>query len=74
MAGHGCHRCTEPQFWDAMTPVYRRLPNVPGFGIAATVATIGIGLAAATAVAFGAHGVISALRKGDESDKVKKEE
>jgi len=76
MAGHGCIGCSEPQFWDTMTPFYRRLPKVPGFGIEATADKIGIGLAAATAVAFGAHGVISALRKGDdvESDKVKKEE
>ena len=59
-----------------MTPFYRRLPEVPGFGIEATADKIGLGLAAATAVAFGAHGVASAFRKGDamESDKVKKEE
>ena len=76
MAGHGCIGCSEPQFWDAMTPFYRRLPKVPGFGIEATVDKIGLGLAAATAVAFGAHGVASAFRKGDamESDKVKKED
>jgi len=76
MAGHGCIGCSEPQFWDAMTPFYRRLPKVPGFGIENTADKIGIGLAAATAVAFGAHGVLSAFRKGDamESDKVKKED
>jgi hydrogenase small subunit len=76
MAGHGCIGCSEPQFWDTMTPFYRRLPQVPGFGIEATADKIGLGLAAATALAFGAHGVASAFRKGDtmESDKVKKEE
>lgn len=74
-AGHGCIGCSEPQFWDAMTPFYRRLPQVPGFGIEATADKIGLGLAAATAVAFGAHGVASALRKGDETDsKVKRED
>jgi hydrogenase small subunit len=75
-AGHGCIGCSEPQFWDTMTPFYRRLPNVPGFGVEATADKIGLGLAAATAVAFGAHGIASALRKGDEmeSEQVKKED
>ncbi len=76
MAGHGCVGCSEPQFWDTMSPFYRRLPNVPGFGIEATADKIGLGLAAATAVAFGAHGVASCLRRGDnmEKDKVIEEE
>jgi hydrogenase small subunit len=75
MAGHGCIGCSEPGFWDTMTPFYRRLPQVPGFGIEATADKIGIGLAAATAVAFGAHGVVSAIRKTKvvESDKSEKE-
>ncbi len=76
MAGHGCIGCSEPQFWDTMTPFYRRLPEVPGFGIEATADKIGLGIAVGTALAFGAHGVASAFRKGDdmESDKVKKED
>lgn len=76
MAGHGCIGCSEPAFWDTMTPFYRRLPNVPGFGIQATADKIGLGLVGATAAAFAAHGVASAFRKGDamESDKVKKED
>lgn len=76
MSGHGCIGCSEPQFWDTMSPFYRRLPKVPGFGIEATADKIGIGLAAATAVAFGAHGVASCFRKGDnmEQDKVIEEE
>ncbi|PLX80436.1 MAG: [Ni/Fe] hydrogenase small subunit [Desulfuromonas sp.] len=69
MSGHGCIGCSEPQFWDTMTPFYRRLPKVPGFGVEASVDKIGLGLAAATAVAFGAHGVMSAVRGGDKSDK-----
>ncbi|WP_429885992.1 hydrogenase small subunit [Geoalkalibacter halelectricus] len=76
MAGHGCIGCSEPQFWDTMTPFYRRLPQVPGFGIEATADRIGLGLAAATALAFGAHGVVSGFRKGDkhETQEVVKDE
>jgi hydrogenase small subunit len=61
-AGHGCAGCSQPGFWDQMTPLYKRLPNVPGFGIESTADKIGLGLAAATAAAFAAHGVISAIR------------
>jgi hydrogenase small subunit len=69
-AGHGCVGCSEPLFWDSMTPFYRRLPNVPGFGIESTADKIGAGLAVATAAAFAAHGVISGLRhdKGKPED------
>ncbi len=76
MAGHGCIGCSEPQFWDTMSPFYRRLPHVAGFGIEATADKIGLGLAAATALAFGAHGVVSAFRKKDqhEADKIIKED
>jgi len=67
-SGHGCAGCSQPQFWDTMTPLYRRLPNVPGFGVESTADKIGIGIAAGTAAAFAAHGAISALRKGDSSE------
>jgi hydrogenase small subunit len=76
MAGHGCIGCSEPQFWDTMTPFYRRLPQVPGFGVEATADKIGLGLTAATAAAFAAHGVMSFFRTHDkvEADKVIKED
>ena len=56
-----------------MTPFNKRRPNVPGCGIETTADKIGLGLAAATAVAFGAHGVISAFRHGDESEGAKED-
>jgi len=72
-SGHGCVGCSEPAFWDTMTPFYRRLPNVPGFGIEYTADKIGAGLAIATAAAFGAHGVISAARKDKETEEKKED-
>jgi len=61
-AGHGCVGCSERDFWDTMTPFYRRLPQVPGFGIQTTVDTIGPWIVGGTAAAFAAHGVVSAIR------------
>jgi hydrogenase small subunit len=72
-SGHGCAGCSQPMFWDAMTPFYRRLPNVPGFGIESTADKIGLGLAAGTAAAFAAHGVLSAFRHGDQSEGAKED-
>ena len=65
-SGHGCAGCSEPGFWDTMSPMYKRLPNVPGFGVEATADKIGIGLVAGAAAAFAVHGVLSALRKDKE--------
>ena len=42
-------------------------------GIETTADKIGLGIATATAVAFAAHGVISAFRKGDESEGAKED-
>ena len=70
-SGHGCAGCSEPQFWDTMSPLYRRLPNVPGFGIEATADKIGLGLTAGVAAAFAVHGVLSALRSDKEPEETK---
>ncbi|GAB6062010.1 hydrogenase small subunit [Deferrisoma palaeochoriense] len=61
-AGHPCVGCSEPGFWDSMSPFYGRLPNVPGFGAEATATKIGVGLTAATAAAFAAHGVAKTVQ------------
>jgi hydrogenase small subunit len=69
-AGHGCIGCAAPHFWDTMSPFYRRLPKVPGFGIESTADDIGVGVAAVTAGALAAHGVARAVRgKKTESEK-----
>jgi len=62
MAGHGCAGCSEPGFWDTMTPLYERLPYVPGFGVEATATKIGTTIVGLSAVIFGAHGIISLIR------------
>ncbi|MEI6206263.1 MAG: hydrogenase small subunit [Desulfuromonadales bacterium] len=72
-AGHPCAGCSEPQFWDAMGPMYKRLPNVPGFGIEQTADKIGLGMAVGVGAAFAVHGAISALRKDKEPAEETKE-
>jgi hydrogenase small subunit len=62
-AGHPCIGCSEPRFWDTMTPFYRRLPEVPGFAVETTVDKIGLGLTAAAVAGVAAHAIGSALRK-----------
>lgn len=66
-AGHPCIGCSEPKFWDTMTPFYRRLPQaaVGGLTVESNVDTIGLVLTGVTAAAVGAHAVASAVRKRD---------
>lgn len=61
-SGHGCVGCSEPAFWDTMSPFYRRLPNVEGFGVEWQADQIGLGIVGGVTAAFAAHGVISAVR------------
>ena len=66
-SGHGCVGCAEFGFWDNMSPFYRRLPDVPGFGVEATADKIGLTLTGAAVVGVGAHAVISAIRNKAKS-------
>lgn len=61
-AGHGCVGCSEVAFWDTMTPFYRRLPDVAGFGVEAQADQIGLGIVGGVAAVFAAHGILSAVR------------
>ena len=54
-AGHPCIGCTEPHFWDTMTPFYGRLPNVGGFAVEQRADTIGAALAVGAAAGVAAH-------------------
>jgi hydrogenase small subunit len=72
--GHPCIGCAEPNFWDTMSPFYRRLPNVPGFKVGSNLDAIGLGAAGVVAAAAVAHGVGEIIRhrtgsKPSDSDK-----
>ena len=53
-----------------MSPFYRRLPNVPGFGVEKTADKIGAGLAVATAAGLALHAAGRAIspKKKDEDE------
>lgn len=65
--GHPCIGCAEPDFWDKMTPFYRHLPGVPGFGIGTTVDQVGVAAVAGVAAAFAGHGLISVITRRRET-------
>jgi hydrogenase small subunit len=67
--GHGCIACAADDNWDTMSPFYKRLPTVPGFGVETTADKIGAGLAVATAVGLAAHGIGRAMKSKDEKEK-----
>jgi hydrogenase small subunit len=60
-AGHPCIGCTEPHFWDTMTPFYGRLPDVAGFGIESKVDLIGASLAAGAVAGVAAHAIATGV-------------
>lgn len=61
-AGHGCVGCSEPDFWDTMTPFYDRLPHVETAGLDLTADRLGVAVVAATAAGFALHGVGKAVQ------------
>jgi hydrogenase small subunit len=54
-AGHPCIGCTEPNFWDTMTPFYNRLPNTAGIPVERTADIVGGVLVAATVGGIALH-------------------
>ncbi len=68
-AGHGCRGCAEPHFWDRMTPFYKRLPKVPGFGVESTADKVGAAAAAVTGAALVVHGIGRLFTRGDKPKK-----
>jgi hydrogenase small subunit len=57
--GHPCIGCAEADFWDKMTPFYKHLQGVPGFGIASDVDKVGLWASVGVGAAFAAHGFMS---------------
>jgi len=62
-AGHPCIGCTEPHFWDTMSPFYQRLPDVGGWGIEKNIDRIGTTLAGLTLAGIAAHATWTAVDK-----------
>ncbi|MFV0435802.1 MAG: hydrogenase small subunit [Desulfopila sp.] len=59
--GHGCIGCTEPDFWDSMSPFYQRLPQVTipgGTGVVGEADALGKKVLGVTAAAIGIHAVV----------------
>jgi len=65
--GHGCIGCTEPDFWDTMTPFYERLPgiNIPGGGqgIVSGAGSTGKAILGIGAAAVGIHAAVGITKK-----------
>jgi hydrogenase small subunit len=70
-AGHPCIGCTEPFFWDTMSPFYERLPDVGGFGVEQRVDLIGAALAAGAAAGVGAHALATGVHQIRERRKAR---
>jgi hydrogenase small subunit len=70
-AGHGCVGCSEPAFWDTMTPFYKRLPKVPGFGVETTADKVGAGVAVAAVAGVAVHRIARAIRGKEKTEEKK---
>jgi hydrogenase small subunit len=61
-AGHGCIGCTMPGFWDAMSPVYGRLPAPLPFAPGISAEQLGLALVGGVTALAVAHGAASGVR------------
>jgi hydrogenase small subunit len=62
-AGHPCIGCTEPNFWDTMSPFYDRLPGVGGFGVERNLDLRGAALAVGATAGVAAHAVATGVHQ-----------
>ena len=65
-AGHPCIGCTEPRFWDTMSPFYERLPDVGGFGVERRVDLLGAALAIGATAGVAAHAIATGVTRRRE--------
>lgn len=77
MSGHGCIGCSEPGFWDTMTPfevpLAGRLYSTP-FGTDSTADTIGKVALGAAAAGVAIHATATAVKSASENRQAKKEQ
>ncbi|MDA8158912.1 MAG: hydrogenase small subunit [Deltaproteobacteria bacterium] len=70
-AGHGCIGCSEPVFWDRMTPFEK--PNADAKiiipGVEATADEFGVALLGAAGVGIAAHAIYTGIKKKNETKK-----
>ncbi|WP_104742059.1 hydrogenase small subunit [Helicobacter ailurogastricus] len=75
-AGHGCIGCSEPNFWDTMSPFEEPISNrliVPvttafgGAGADKVADTVGVVALSASAIGIAAHALISGLAKDKDA-------
>ena len=64
--GHPCVGCAEPNFWDSMTPFYRHLSGIPGFGVGSDVDKVGLGAVGLVGAAFAGHGLVKLAGRAAE--------
>jgi len=76
MAGHGCIGCSEPGFWDTLTPFEVPLAGrrYPVFGVDADADTIGAVALGAAAVGIVAHAGATLVKSATEQRAAKKPE
>ena len=77
MSGHGCIGCSEPGFWDTLTPfevpLAGRLYSTP-FGTDANADTIGQVALGAAAAGVAIHATATAIKSASENRQAKKEQ
>lgn len=63
-SGHPCLGCTERHFWDTMTPFYRQLPDILGFGgVERTADTLGAAVALGATAGVVAHAALTGVQR-----------
>jgi hydrogenase small subunit len=72
--GHGCIGCSEPNFWDTMSPFYERLPGITLPGVEATADKVGLALVGAAGVGVAAHAAYTYANRKKFDDTLKDEE
>lgn len=61
--GHPCIGCSEPAFWDRMTPFYQHLAGIPGYAAGSNIDAIGVAAVAGVGAAFAGHGLIQIMKR-----------